>query len=181
MTPVNCEFHKSLREKPLHSTVLSGCFHLMLSSAHAEFNINFLCCLYDGSHFNLCPSIMADTNIWGTLSEKCFQDWTPKIARSDSSVFNLSVQCLIFSTSHVLFLLFWPSLSGPDGQRMFHLTFQISTMAGSPRPPPTDHRRHLNILQLRYPGATVSATSWADLLTRRWNQTDWVSSNSLFL
>lgn len=80
--------------------------------------------------------------------------------------------------------MFYPSflalLSGPDGQRMSHLTFQISTMAGSPRPPPTDHPRHLNILHLRQPGATASASPRADLLTRRWNQTDWVTSNSLF-
>lgn len=71
----------------------------MLSSAHTEFNINLLCCRHDGYHFNLCPSITAHIrhiNIWGTLPEKCFQDWTPKIARWHSPVFTLSVQCLIF-------------------------------------------------------------------------------------
>lgn len=81
----------------------------MLRSASTEFNINFLPCRHGGYHFNLCPSIIADINMWGTLSERCFMDLTPKRPRWDSSVFTLSVRCLIFSSSHVLSPLFWPS------------------------------------------------------------------------
>lgn len=83
---------------------------MVSSCLQTEFNINLLCCQHDGYHFNLCPSIMADINIRGTLSGKCFQYWTPKIARRDSSVFTLSVQCLIFFLfSCFIPLIFWPS------------------------------------------------------------------------
>lgn len=108
MTSVSCEFHRLLLEKPLHSTVVSSCLQLMVSSAHTEFNINFLCCRHDGYHFNLCPSIMADINLRGTLSEKCFQNWTPKIARWDSCVYFVC-PVLNFFLPSCFIPLFWPS------------------------------------------------------------------------